>query len=160
MDTVAASATAVATTSCLSYPCDSDARRRLSINFQNIERPRAARSISAFPIWIAVPRTSLIYFPGDSLLIMPCSEVLGSVNTSATAMPPYGGVSVPSGSAYTLQSQVPSRSQTLSGTISPQSLHNNSRHQWEYKSPSYPTPPSEDSFMSWEPHRRSTDWSP
>lgn len=96
----------------------------------------------------------------DSLLIMLCREVLGSVNTSDATLSSYGGVVVPSGAAFTLQGQMPSRSQTLGGTISPQSLHNDPRPQWEYKAPSYPTPPSEDSFMSWEPHRRSTDWSP
>ncbi|KAJ3554080.1 hypothetical protein NM688_g3290 [Phlebia brevispora] len=93
------------------------------------------------------------------------TEALGSVNSSASALSPYAnsshaGLSASSGAPFPLHlHQMDSCAPILSGTISPQSLHAAVRPSWAASSP-YPTPPSEDTFMSWEPHRRPAEWSP
>ena len=118
--------------------------------------PSAHRGIGPLYYVSSLMQTRPRDIHADTLL----SEVLGNVNSTTSALSTYGGVAVPNTSAFAMQNPMASRAQVLSGTISPQSLHSNSRQAWEYKAPSYPTPPSEDSFMSWEPHRRSTEWSP
>ncbi|KAI0789138.1 hypothetical protein C8Q75DRAFT_174060 [Abortiporus biennis] len=80
-----------------------------------------------------------------SLLDRLTSEALGNINTSYST----------STSAAMCQ---PSYRTTPAATISPQSLHG--VRPWDFKTSAYPSPPSDDSFMSWEPtpHRLSEHW--
>lgn len=160
----AAWATPVVTTLCLSFRCASDGRRKHSHTTQNITRlQQTARCISASRIWIDTLRKSFNRRPSKDMDIMlmlcfcPASEALANVNTPSLNYPPYANLNT---SAFSASQPLPIiRTHTVSnGTISPQSLHPNTRP-WDYKSSSaYPSPPCEDSFMTWEPTHRSSEW--
>jgi hypothetical protein len=78
------------------------------------------------------------------------SEALANINTTTPSFPPY--------SAHAAFAPVSGRAGGIGATVAPHSLHSSVRS-WDFKAPnSYPSPPCEDSFMSWDPSRRSTDW--
>lgn len=160
--TAAAWAKRAATTWCSSCPSASAARRKRSLTTQDITPlPAIVRSISALRTWTGILRKHLIHRVRSIWIVMLIavlyitSEALANVNSPVVTFPPYH--SHPSFSAAG-PSQI-GRGQAMNATVSPQSLHPNMRS-WEYRSSSaYPSPPREDSFMSWEPTRRSTEWS-
>ncbi|KAI0093057.1 hypothetical protein BDY19DRAFT_405215 [Irpex rosettiformis] len=83
------------------------------------------------------------------------SEALANVNTTTPTFSPFGPQS---NFAPPLPQASASRQNNVAVTVAPHSLHASVRS-WDFKSTnSYPSPPCEDSFMSWEPSRRSSDW--
>ncbi|KAI0699555.1 hypothetical protein BC835DRAFT_538584 [Cytidiella melzeri] len=84
------------------------------------------------------------------------SEALANVNTTTPTFNPFG----PHHATYapSLPSTASGRTGGMTATVAPHSLHASVRS-WDFKSASsYPSPPCEDSFMSWDPSRRSNDW--
>ncbi|KAH8080262.1 hypothetical protein BXZ70DRAFT_640837 [Cristinia sonorae] len=84
------------------------------------------------------------------------TEALANINIPSAIYSPYGAADspmlVPNVMSYPPSLRSPGGSDgrpTHIGSISPQSLH--SSRPWDPKPSSYPTPPGEDSFMSWEP---------
>ncbi|KAI0342114.1 hypothetical protein BDW22DRAFT_1429612 [Trametopsis cervina] len=84
------------------------------------------------------------------------SEALANVNTTT---PTFTSYAPPHHSTFATPLQNPSgRAANIGATISPHSLHGGVRP-WDFKaSASYPSPPCEDTFMSWDPSRRSSEW--
>lgn len=86
------------------------------------------------------------------------SEILANISTPVTSYPTFNQHQPPM--SYPASSRPGTNALSMEPTVSPQALHG--VRPWDFRgqsqSNSYPSPPSEDSFMSWEPVSRRPDW--
>ncbi|KAK7692747.1 hypothetical protein QCA50_004380 [Cerrena zonata] len=86
------------------------------------------------------------------------TEILANISSPVASYPTFSQHQHQPQMSYAASSRSSANALTMEPTVSPQALQGVRPWDFRGQSNSYPSPPSEDSFMSWEPVSRRPDW--